>query len=132
MTTTIKSTLLLLTTLLLISCGKKDNKGQKEQAPLQQQELSHNEKIALGKKLFEGKGTCKACHLPDKKVVGPSVKEIIAIYDKYGADIVTFLKGDGEPIVDPSQYIIMQANFAITKKMTDIELESLVLYMRSM
>ncbi|WP_010250849.1 c-type cytochrome [Myroides injenensis] len=132
MTTTIRTTLLLLITLLMIACSKKENKGENQQELLQQQELSQTDKIALGKKLFEGKGNCKACHLLDKKVVGPSVKEIVAIYDKYGADIVTFLKGDGEPIVDPSQYIIMQANFAITKKMADIELESLVLYMRSM
>jgi cytochrome c len=29
--------------------------------------------------------------------------------------MVTFFKGEGEPIVDPSQYEVMKTNFMITK-----------------
>jgi cytochrome c len=90
------------------------------------------EKIKLGESLFKGKGNCASCHLKDKKVIGPSVREIIEIYDKHEVSIVSFLKGEGEPVVDPSQFIIMQANLTITKKMSDLELESLEAYMRSL
>jgi cytochrome c len=41
--------------------------------------------------------------------------------------MVTF-KGEGEPIVDPSQYEVMKTNFAITKAMSDEELKARSLY----
>ena len=37
--------------------------------------------LAKGQELFEGKGTCTACHKPDVKVVGPSIKDIAKIYN---------------------------------------------------
>ncbi len=87
--------------------------------------------IAEGKKLFEGKGMCASCHLADKKVIGPSIQEIVQIYDEKKASIVTFLQGNGEPIVDPSQYEIMKANFSVTKTMTEEELKAIETYMYS-
>jgi cytochrome c len=45
--------------------------------------------------------------------------------------MVTFLKGEGEPIVDPSQYEVMKANFALTKTFSEEELQSLEQYMYS-
>ncbi|WP_348811921.1 c-type cytochrome [Flavobacterium maritimum] len=85
----------------------------------------------LGKEIFEGKGNCVACHQVDQKVVGPSIQEIAKIYKEKSADMVTFLKGDGEPIVDPSQYELMKTNFAITEEMSDEELKALEAYMYS-
>ncbi len=85
----------------------------------------------LGKQLFEGAGNCFACHLPDQKVVGPSIKEIAKIYKDKNGDIVTFLKGNAEPIVDPSQFAVMQTNFAITKAMSDEELKAIETYIYS-
>jgi len=84
-----------------------------------------------GKELFEGKGNCIACHQPNQKIIGPSIQEIATIYKAQNADIVLFLKGEGKPIVDPSQYEIMKTNFAITKSMTDEELQALEDYMYS-
>lgn len=84
-----------------------------------------------GKKIFEGKGACMACHQPEIKVIGPSLKEIATIYKEKNADMVKFLKDEGEAIVDPSQFAVMQANFAITKQMTDEELKSLEAYIYS-
>ncbi len=78
-----------------------------------------------GQELFEGKGTCTACHLPDQKVIGPSITEIAKIYKEKKGSIVSFLKEESEPIVDPSQYEVMKANFAITKLMSDEELKAL-------
>jgi cytochrome c len=45
--------------------------------------------------------------------------------------MVQFLKGEGKPIVDPSQYEVMKTNFAITKNFTDEELKALEDYFYS-
>jgi cytochrome c len=93
--------------------------------------VSESNPLVVGKSLFEGKGMCASCHLADKKVIGPSIQEIVQIYDDKKASIVTFLQGNGEPIVDPSQYEIMKANFSVTKTMTEDELKAIETYMYS-
>jgi cytochrome c len=45
----------------------------------------------------------------------------LQIYKDKNADMVSFLKGEGEPIVDPSQYEVMKTNFVVTKAMSDEE-----------
>jgi cytochrome c len=45
--------------------------------------------------------------------------------------MVTFLKGEGEPIVDPTQYAVMKDNFAITKNFSEEELKALEAYVYS-
>jgi cytochrome c len=85
----------------------------------------------LGKVIFEGKGACVACHKPDVKLVGPSLQDIAKIYKDKNGDMVTFLKGEGEPIVDPTQYEVMKVNFAITKTFSEEELKALEAYVYS-
>ncbi|KAF2334670.1 c-type cytochrome [Flavobacterium ginsenosidimutans] len=85
----------------------------------------------LGKQIFESNGNCFACHQPDQKVIGPSIKEIAKIYKDKNGNIVTFLKGNAEPIVDPSQFEIMKTNFAITQSMSDEELKAIEAYIYS-
>ena len=87
--------------------------------------------LAKGQELFEGKGTCTACHKPDTKVIGPAIKDIAKIYKEKGASIAAFINEEGEPIVDPSQYETMKTNFAITKAMTAEERKALDVYMMS-
>ena len=87
--------------------------------------------FAKGQELFEGKGTCTACHKPDTKVIGPSIKEIAKIYKEKGASIASFINGEGEPLVDASQYEIMKANFVITKAMSAEDRKALEAYMMS-
>lgn len=121
----ISSILLLAFTLIVFSCGKKtetDPMGN----PIEEVKATSDN---LGKELFEGKGLCATCHKPDTKVVGPSIKEIAKIYKEKNASISIFLQGESDPIVDPSQFEIMKANFAVTKSMTDEELKSLEEYM---
>src|SRR6187431_1910483 len=65
---------------------------------------------ALGKEIFEGKGNCVACHQVDQKIVGPSIKEIAKIYKDKNGNMIGFFKGEGEAIVDPSQYEVMKIN----------------------
>ena len=84
-----------------------------------------------GQELFEQKGNCVACHKPDQKIIGPSLQEIAKIYKEKNASIVSFLKEESKPIVDPSQYEVMKTNFAITKLMSDEELKALEEYIYS-
>jgi cytochrome c len=85
----------------------------------------------VGKEIFETKGNCIACHMTDKKVIGPSLVEIAQIYKDKKGDMVSFLKGETEPIVDPSQYEVMKTNLAITEEMSDEELKALEAYIFS-
>lgn len=85
----------------------------------------------LGKEIFEGKGTCIACHKTDAKLIGPSLQDIAKIYKEKNGDMISFLKGEGEALVDPTQYEVMKANFAITKTMSEEELKALEAYVYS-
>ena len=119
-----KKLLFLLTVLVMISCKKE------EKVTIQQPVTETVEKIS-GKDLFENKGNCVACHQPDKKVIGPSLEEISKIYKDKNASIISFLKEESDPIVDPSQYEVMKTNFAITKAMSDEELTAIEEYIHS-
>jgi cytochrome c len=115
----------------IISCGEKketDAMGN----PINQTATSINQTPKeLGKELFEGKGMCATCHKADIKTVGPSIKDIAKIYKEKGASIANFINDKGEPLVDPSQYDIMKANFVITKAMSTDERKALEIYMMS-
>lgn len=115
----------------IISCGEKketDAMGN----PINKAETSVNQTPKeLGKELFEGKGMCATCHKADQKIVGPSIKDIAKIYKEKGASIADFINDKGEPLVDPSQYEIMKANFVITKAMSADERKALEIYMMS-
>lgn len=119
--------------LSLISCKKESN----EQVEKPTEAYSEGEKVtektpeALGKEIFEGKGNCFTCHQMDQKVIGPSIKEIAQIYKDKNASIIDFLKEKSEPIVDPSQFAVMQTNFGITKAMSDEELKAIETYFYS-
>lgn len=136
---TILNSLILLAVLILVSCGgdKKTDKfgnpvsNEKEATETAKPETTDLPLAEKGKEIFEGKGTCATCHKPDIKLVGPSIQDIAKIYKEKNANIVTFLKGEGEPIVDPTQYEVMKANFALTKTFSDEELQSLEHYIYS-
>jgi cytochrome c len=119
-----KKTIFLIAVLAFISC-KKDNQEPFGKRTENTETYSEGESAEtktpeeLGKSIFEGKGNCTSCHQPDQKVIGPSIKEIAKIYKDKNADIVTFLKGNGEPIVDPSQFAVMKTNFPVTQAMSD-------------
>jgi len=114
------------------SCGKKEEKKEENLYP--ETVLSAEEQsVANGKELFDSnKAACATCHLPDKKVIGPSIKEIAKIYKEQNASIFDFLRQKSEPIVDPSQYEVMKTNFAIIKSFSDEEIKSLEAYMLSL
>lgn len=89
-------------------------------------------RIEKGKKLFNSK-TCNACHQEKVKVIGPSLKEIASKYKAKKGNIVTFLKGKSKAIVDtnPGQVAVMSASLAITKPMSNEDLEAISKYIMS-
>jgi len=122
----------LIVILVLNGCNtnKKTDKEIESGVP-ERSELSKDSKIFLGNRLFSEK-TCITCHSLDKKKIGPSVVDIMAIYNEKNASIEAFLKGKSKPIVDttPSQVAIMQDNIdGFLKKVTDEELNAIATYM---
>ncbi|MBD0849499.1 c-type cytochrome [Maribacter arenosus] len=118
--------------LLLCNCKteKKSTSGNDNVVPVRG-ELSRDSQIFLGNRLFSEK-TCITCHDVNNKKIGPSVKEIMAIYKEKNGDIVAFLKGNAKPIVDTtaSQVAIMQANIdGFLKGISDEELKTIATYM---
>ena len=121
--------------ILLTNCGEKketDAYGNPvEEKTEATTETTVDPLFAKGQELFEGKGACIACHKVDTKLIGPSLQDIAKTYKEKNGDLVAFLKEEAKPIMDPSQYDIMKANFAITKAMSDEELKGLEAYIYS-
>lgn len=129
-----------LVALFLTSCGEKKKEEVKaEEAPKVEavkeevKEVAAVDNLELGKKLFAEK-TCATCHQADAKVIGPSIKDINKVYAEQNANIVKFLKGEAEAIVDtdPGQVAIMKANLdGFVKDLSGDELAAIAAYMRS-
>lgn len=122
-----RKTLFLLVILAFVSCKKESQENFGKQEPTSETPST----LELGATIFQGKGACVACHKPDVKLVGPSLQDIAKIYKEKNGDMVAFFKGEGEAIVDPTQYQIMKPNLEITKNFTDEELKALEEYVYS-
>ena len=139
-----KKTILLLTAIVTFSCKQKEAEPfgktaepatetvAPEATPTETPETATAESPeALGKQIVEGKGNCFTCHNVDAKTVGPSIKEIAKTYQDKKGDMIAFLKGNADAIVDPSQFEVMKTNFAVTKAMSDEELKAIEAYFNS-
>ena len=124
-----KKFIFVLAILAFVSC-KKEQVIKEPLYPTNNESVTQTP-VQLGEEIFNGKGNCIACHQVAEKVIGPSLQDIAKIYKDKNANMVTFLKGEGEPIVDPSQYEVMKTNFAVTKTMSDEELQALEAYVYS-
>ncbi len=125
--------------LTIVSCGETKKEDVKKEIETPQKEeateapAAGDDLIALGEKLFTDK-TCVSCHQLDAKIVGPSVKDIVKIYEQYDASLVDFLKGEKDAIVDtdPGQVAIMKANLdGFVKDLKEEELQALAAYMKN-
>ncbi len=115
---------LLLLLIAFISCKEESKQNSNSEVDTSAVKIS-------GQELFEGEGNCIACHKTDQKIIGPSLEEIAKIYKEKNASIVLFLQEKSDPIIDPSQYDVMKTNFAITKTMSEEELQALEDYIYS-
>lgn len=121
---------------LAFSCKKQEAEPTEKQAEPEttvsegmQEEIQTPEQ--LGEALFKGKGTCASCHKVDAKLIGPSIQDIAKIYKEKNGNIVAFLRGESEPIVDPAQFDLMKPNIVLTKTFTEEELKGLEAYLYS-
>ncbi|MCD0469356.1 c-type cytochrome [Flavobacterium sp. JAS] len=132
-----KKILFLSAILALASCKKENEEPFGKTTESNTESYSEGESAkaktpeAFGKDIFEGKGNCVSCHQVDQKVIGPSIQEIGKIYKDKNGDIVTFLKGNADPIVDPSQFAVMKTNIPVTQAMSDEELKAIEAYIYS-
>ncbi len=128
---------------ILASCGEKKKEEVKKveepaakEAPKAQETTAtdaKDDKVAMGEKLFTEK-TCTTCHAVDSKVIGPAVKDIAKTYAEKNGNIVKFLKGNADAIVDtdPTQVATMKANIdGILKDVTPEEMQAIAAYIRS-
>ena len=123
--------------LTIISCGetkkedvKKEVESTEEAAPAA---AKSEDLVAAGEKLFMDK-TCVSCHQLDAKIVGPSIKDIVKVYNEKNLDIVDFLKGTQEAVVETEagQVAIMKANLdGFVKDLKETELQAIAAYMNS-
>lgn len=125
--------ILLVSILTLIGCSTDEKPVEeiKQGAP-ERSELSMDSKIFLGNRLFSEK-TCITCHGLEEENIGPTVVDIMRVYNEKDASIEEFLLGNSEPIVDTtaSQVAIMQDNIdGFLKKVTAEELNAIATYMQ--
>lgn len=123
-----KKHLLILTTVvciassLVLSCQKEGKKEKDREAAVAS--------IEKGEALFT-ENNCAACHQIDQKVIGPGLQETAKIYKAKNGSIVSFLKEEAEPIVNQELYETMKINLQVTKTMSDLELQSIEMYILS-
>lgn len=122
---------------IFLSCNNAEKKGEKfstfPNRPKKNIIKKNNNVVQKGKELFTSK-TCATCHLADKKVIGPSIKEINGVYKSKKGSIIDFLQGKTKAIVDttPAQVAIMKANIdGFLKDVTVTELKAIETYMLS-
>ena len=126
-----KRVVFLLVTLAFVSCKKESEESFGKPETTTEATTETQKPEELGAAIFAGKGACVACHKPDLKLVGPSLQDIAKIYKEKNGDMVSFLKGEAEAIVDPTQYSLMKPNLELTKTFSDEELKALEAYVYS-
>jgi cytochrome c551/c552 len=82
--------------------------------------------IAAEKELtvFESRG-CGVCHKPEALGTFPSLKEIAQSYQGKEDHLISYFKGEAEPIVQPARTSMMKGYIEKTKALSDAERKAL-------
>lgn len=78
--------------LLLVSCGGKDDKKDKDSPVTTDSDLSKNPDYQKGIELL-GKNDCLTCHKVDEKLNGPSYRDVANKYASNPDTIIRYLAG---------------------------------------
>ena len=128
------TSILALLALVAVSCGdKKAEEAPKKEEVKVEKKAESTSNVAEGKKAFGAKG-CTACHHETTKIIGPAIKDIASVYTEKSGDVMKFLKGESDAIVDedPTQIAIMKNNVdTMVKDISDNDLANIVAYIQS-
>ncbi len=83
-----------------------------------------------GKTIFETKG-CALCHKNHMDTIGPSLKKISTAYMGKETSLLSYLKGQGEAIVDPARASVMNPQLVKISSLIDEDVKKLVEYIVS-
>ena len=78
------------------------------------------------------KKACTLCHQPEKKVVGPSFKDIASKYNGDATKILNFLEGKSDPIVQPEEFQYMKPVMKQLKRSKKEEREAIAKYIANL
>jgi len=85
-----------------------------------------------GARLFKERG-CWACHDRTKDQsalgLGPSIEQVAEAYEGHEDEMVKFLRGGCDPIVDEARFPIMHGEIVKMKSLSDSEIRALQKYM---
>ncbi|MDD2790958.1 MAG: c-type cytochrome [Sulfurimonas sp.] len=80
-----------------------------------------------GEVLFESKG-CVLCHKKDEEAIGPSLRNIANVYAGKEMALLTYLKGQGTPIVDPARASVMEPQLVKIRMLFEEDLHAISKY----
>lgn len=83
-----------------------------------------------GGNIFEAKG-CALCHKKDIDTIGPSLITIATAYTGKESSLITYLKGQGTPIVDPARASVMNPQLVKIRTLFDEDIQSVARYIIS-
>lgn len=81
-----------------------------------------------GSQIFNEKG-CAMCHAMDAEMIGPSIRTIGMRYSGNENGLVTYLKGQGQPIVHPERDAVMRPQLMKIGDLYEEEYRSLARYL---
>ncbi|MDQ1264703.1 MAG: cytochrome c [Campylobacterota bacterium] len=83
-----------------------------------------------GKQIFEAKG-CAVCHKKDMDTIGPSIAAIARGYLGKEKEMISYLRGQGQPIVDPMRASVMNPQLVKIRTLFDPDMQALATYIIS-
>ncbi len=83
-----------------------------------------------GKGIFEAKG-CAVCHKADMDTIGPSLRTIATAYIGKESSLLSYLRGQGTPIVEPARAPVMDPQLVKIRTLFDEDMQALATYIVS-
>ncbi|MCW8895578.1 c-type cytochrome [Sulfurimonas sp.] len=83
-----------------------------------------------GQGIFESKG-CAVCHKKDIDTIGPSLQTIATAYVGKETSLLSYLRGQGTPIVEPARAPVMDPQLVKIRSLFDEDMQALATYLIS-
>lgn len=91
---------------------------------------AENQMAKKGQEIFESYG-CAVCHKKDVDTIGPSLQTIAKAYLGKETTLVSYLRGQSAPIVEPERAPVMNPQLVKVKSLFDEDMEALATYIIS-